>query len=342
MTLQKKKRNFIVIAAVILIVAIVLSSFVYLSYQKTYTGSIEPITLGIYPSEYSSLIYIANDKQYFAENGLQITLKNYASGAAAVDGMLNGEVDVATASEFVTVNNALQNASIYAFGSISKYLNLYIVARTDSGITSIADLTGKKIAVTLGTGNQFYLGRFLELNDIDLNQVTLVNTNFADTPNAIANGTVDAAITFQPYINQIQSLLGNRTVIWPAQAEQFGYFEALCTKNWGTTHPDLIVRFLKAMIQAANFNTDHKDQAIHIVAKALNYTDAYTTSVWSDYEYSVKLDQSFVLLMQDEARWLISNNLTSATSPPNFLDYIYVKGLKSVSPESVNIIGLGS
>jgi hypothetical protein len=45
------------------------------------------------------------------------------------------------------------------------------------------------------------------------------------------------------------------------------------------------------------------------------------------------------LLMQDESRWLISNNLTSTTSVPNFSNYVYVNGLKSVNPGAVNIIG---
>ncbi len=337
-----KKRKVIVIAVIILVVAIILSSSVYLNAQKAYTGNIESVSLGVYPSEYSSLIYIANDQQYFSTNGLKITIKNYTSGSDAAKGMLNGEVDVATASEFVVASNALNNASIYAFGSLSKYLNLYIVARTDKGINNVADLTGKKIGLTLGTGNQFYLGRYLELNGINQDQVTLVNVNFAQTPEALANDTIDAAITFQPYINQIQSLLGEKIVVWPAQAEQFGYFEMVCTKNWATTHPDLIVRFLKALIQAENFNINHRDQAIAIVAKDLNHTNEYTASIWSDYEYSVTLDQSFILLLQDEARWLVNNNLTVATSVPNFLNFIYVDGLKSVKPESVNIIGLGS
>ena len=335
-----KKRNLTVLAVVILVVLLVLSSFAYLTAQKSYTGKVEPVALGVYPSEYSSLIYIANDQQYFLNNGLQITLKNYPSGAAAVTGMLKGEVDAATASEFVVVNNAIQNSSLYTFGSISKYLNLYLVARTDQGINSVSDLAGKRIGVSLGTALQFYLGRYLDLNKINESQVTLVNINFAETPNALANGTVDAAITFQPYINQIQSLLGNKALVWPAQADQFGYFEAICTKNWATTHPDLIVRFLKALIQAQNFNINHQNQAITMVAKNLNYTNSYTASVWPDYLFSVTLDQSFILLMQDEARWLIDQNLTTTTSVPNFLDYVYVGGLNSVSPESVNIVGL--
>jgi ABC-type nitrate/sulfonate/bicarbonate transport system substrate-binding protein len=181
-----KKRYLIVLAVFILVVAIVLSSLVYLAAQKPYSGNIEPISIGVFPSEYDSLIYIADDQKYFLTNGLEIELKNYPTGAAAVRGMLNGEVDISTASEFVIANNALQKNSIYAFGTVSKYLNLYIVARTDKGINSVADLEGKRIGVTMGTGNQFYLGRFLDLNGINQNQVTLVNVNFAETPNAIA------------------------------------------------------------------------------------------------------------------------------------------------------------
>jgi hypothetical protein len=96
---------------------------------------------------------------------------------------------------------------------------------------------------------------------------------------------------------------------------------------------------LKALVQAETFSLNHKAEAIAIVAKNLNYTISYTDSDWQNYRYSVTLDQSFVLLMQDEAQWLINNNLTKATSVPNFLNYIYEDGLKLVKPEAVNIIG---
>jgi hypothetical protein len=39
-----------------------------------------------------------------------------------------------------------------------------------------------------------------------------------------------------------------------------------------------------------------------------------------------------------EARWVISTNLTNRTAVPNFIDYIYLDGLLSMKPESVNII----
>jgi ABC-type nitrate/sulfonate/bicarbonate transport system substrate-binding protein len=335
----QKKQALILIVAVMLVLAITLSSFFYLDSQNPYKGKEEFITLGIYPSEYSSLIYIANDQGYFSSNGIKLTLKNYASGTSAVNGMLNGEVDIATASEFVVVNNAMQNKNIYALGTVSKYLNLYLVARTDLGIHSISDLVGKKIGVAIGSSNQFYLGRFLDLNGIKQNQVTPVNVNFVDTPNELANGTVDAVITFQPFINQIKNILGDKIVMWPAQADQFGYFEIVCRQDWAVANPDLAIRFLKSIVQAEDFNIVHRDQAMATVAKELNYTDSYIADVWPNYQYTVTLDQSFVALMQDEARWLISNNLANGVTIPNFTNYIYPDGLKSVKPDAVNIVG---
>jgi len=42
--------------------------------------------------------------------------------------------------------------------------------------------------------------------------------------------------------------------------------------------------------------------------------------------------------MEDEARWMISNRLTTEKTVPDFLDYISADGLKAVRPEAVNII----
>ena len=99
------------------------------------------------------------------------------------------------------------------------------------------------------------------------------------------------------------------------------------------------MRFLKAIVQAENFNLNHQDEAMVIVAKTLNYTSTYMASVWSNYQFLVSLDQSQIAAMQAESQWLIQNNLTNPTAVPNFLNYMYVNGLESVNPNAVNIIG---
>jgi NitT/TauT family transport system substrate-binding protein len=42
--------------------------------------------------------------------------------------------------------------------------------------------------------------------------------------------------------------------------------------------------------------------------------------------------------MEDEARWMIKNNLTREKQPLDFVNYLYVDGLKAIKPEAVNII----
>lgn len=335
----RSKRILLVLAVLILSIAVILSAFAYLSTQTSFTGNVEQVSVGFFNSEFNALVYVADDQHYFAANGLNVTVKNYPSGAAVVTGLLNGEVDITGASEFVIAQKALENASLYTFGSYCKSDKFYLVVRTDRGISNVSDLRGKTIGVPMGTNGEFYIGRFLELNNIRLSDVDLVDVvPFVQTPDILANGTVDAAVAFQPYINQINSLLGNQTVMWPIQENQLAYIDAICMRDWGTSHPQLIERFLRSLVQAEDFSIEHQEQAMAIVAQTLNYSSAYMASVWSDYKFSVTLDQSQILAMQDESQWLINNHLTNATVAPNFLYYLYVDGLTSIKPVAVNIL----
>ncbi len=333
-----KKRSLIIFAVIILVIAIVLSSFVYLNSQKPYSGNVASITIGTLPNETNSLIYVANNQKYFAANGIDITFENYASGASATAGLLNGEVNIAAATEFIVVEEALDNANLCTFSTIGKALNFFMVARTDEGINNVSDLNGKTIGVAFGTIAEFYVGSFLELNGLNLSNVTLVNVPLAGAQAVLANGTVNAVLTIQPYVSQIESLLGNKVVVWQAQANQFAYSDLVCTTSWAQQNPGLIVRFLKSLVQAETYVINHQSQSIAIVTKTLNYSSTYLPNVWSDYQFTVSLDQSQILAMQDEAQWLINNNLTNATSAPNFLNYFYFNALTQIDPEAVTII----
>ncbi len=100
-----------------------------------------------------------------------------------------------------------------------------------------------------------------------------------------------------------------------------------------------MTRFLESLSQAEDFVINHPAQAKAIVKNQMSLSDAYADKVWSQNQFSLSLDQSLLVAMQDEAQWLINNNLTNALFVPNFVDYVYVDGLNSVKPGAVNIIG---
>jgi len=43
-------------------------------------------------------------------------------------------------------------------------------------------------------------------------------------------------------------------------------------------------------------------------------------------------------MMEDEARWMIRNNLTNHTSVPNYLNYIDAEALSQINPKAVGLI----
>jgi NitT/TauT family transport system substrate-binding protein len=88
-----------------------------------------------------------------------------------------------------------------------------------------------------------------------------------------------------------------------------------------------------------------EDYAIHnpVASKTmeqtkLNLDRATIETLWSENEIHLGLDQSLVIAMEDEARWMIANNLTAEKQVPNFNNYIYEDALKAMKPEAVNII----
>ncbi len=327
--------------AVIAVMALVGASVWYLmNSTAAYTGKTESITIGNAQSlECDTLVYIAEDQNFFAKNGLNVTIRNYTSGMEAVNALSNGIVDLAATAEFPLVKKAMNQEKINAIVSIDKSQLQDLIGRKDRGIVNVSDLKGKRIGVTLGTISQFYLGRFLTLHGIDLQDVTIVNINPSQSADALTNGSVDAIITWQPYANNIETELGNNATIWPVQSSQTTYIVEVARNDWIAQHPDIVRRYVNALAQAEDYFVQHPAQTKLLMQKKLNYTDAYMAAVWDKNQFSLSLDQSLILAMEDEGRWMIKNNLTAEKTIPNFRDYIYTKGLEEVKPESVNIIG---
>jgi NitT/TauT family transport system substrate-binding protein len=302
------------------------------------SGKPETLTIAAVPTELNAMVYVAEDQKFFARNGLQVTLKAYDSGATAAAGMLNAEADIALVAEFPIVRQVFNRKDIINFGTITKYENTYMIWRTDSGITTIQDLKGKRIGVTLQTISEFYLGRILDLNGMNIQQVTLIDTKAAESETALLAGKIDAVATWEPWVTQINQRMGKEAITRALQSGQYAYWNLVSTTDWIKKHSNIMRRLMKSLVQAEGDIARHQNEARAIVRKRMNFDDTYMEIIWPRYQFALSLEQSLITAMEDEARWLIKNNLTKEKNVPNFLDYIYEDGLKAVKPEAVNII----
>jgi NitT/TauT family transport system substrate-binding protein len=308
--------------------------------RQDYQGKAESITVGYPPFESATLFYIAEDQRFFSRNGLNVTSRKYDTGVATLAEVSKGEVDIAVGiAEFPLVGRALQKERVRILGNVDKADFIYLVGRRDRGISRALDLKGKRVGTTFGTVAHFHLGRFLNLHGMNIQDITLVDVKRPEEwVNAVVNGDIDAVSTAQPYANSAKDGLGANAIVWPVQSGQPLYGLLISPDQWIRKHSELARRFLKSLAEAEEYLIHHPAGSKAIVQKRLNLDAAYIETVWSRNQFSLSLDQALIVTMEDEARWMISNNLTTEKQVPDFVNYMYVDGLKAVKPEAVNII----
>jgi ABC-type nitrate/sulfonate/bicarbonate transport system substrate-binding protein len=325
----------------IVIIVVVLGCGIVWSLQtprQNYSGPPESITIATIPSEYSTLLWIAEDKGFFSENGLNVTLKDYSTGASSLNALSTHDADFSVSSEYAFTTQVLNGADFRLIASIDKAENEYLIGRKDKGILKISDLKGKKIGVLKKGAAEFYLGRYLDLHGISLDEITIANEQFAQSVLSMNNGTIDSTLLPEPQAFIIQKNLGDNAMVWPAQSGQLLFMMISSNPDTIEKNPALVERLIRSLRQSEQFAQANPDEAKAIVQKKMQYDPAYMEKIWPEHQFILTLDQSLIVAMEDETRWMMKNNLTNTTVMPNYLDYIYTGGMNAVKPESMNII----
>jgi NitT/TauT family transport system substrate-binding protein len=303
--------------------------------------SAEPdeIHLGYAPFESTALVWVAEDQGLFEQHRLSVGFREYDTGSAALEGLLNREVGIVVGTgEFPLVVQALQGRQPRILASIARSELIKVVARKDRGIQAVADLEGKRVGTTKGTIAEFFVGRLLELNGLSIRDVALVDLRTPESwVDAVAEGDVDAVATAEPYASTAKDRLGTNAAVWSAQSSQPLYALAIATDEQLEEHRDATRRFLESMAEAEEYAVRHPAEAQAIVRERIGLSPESMPAVWARNEFALTLDQSLIAAMEDESRWLIENGLTGATSVPDFAEYVREADLRAVRPGAVNI-----
>ena len=230
--------------------------------------------------EFSALTLVAKEKGYFSKHGLNVTITDYPSGVVAMDELLAGRADFAYAAEFVGVSTSFRSPDLRIIGSTAKSDVISLVVRNDRGITKPSDLKGKTIAVPKGTAPEFYLGRYLTLNGMDIRDVTVKYLAPADLVKSVVSGDSDAAIIWEPYVYLIEQQLGRNGTTWPAQGGQRFFWVTYTTDNMIRDRPGVTRDYIRALDDAEAFLNTHEPEAKEIVRKRVNMTDGYINVLW--------------------------------------------------------------
>jgi len=332
-----QKTGYIICAIVVIAAVAGFAGWYIIPYAEP-TPAPDNLVITTGSPEYSALTLVAAKKGFFTKYGLNVTIRDYPSGIGAVDELMSGNADLAYAAEFVGVSLIGKYPDLRILGSTANCDVISIIARTDRGIVSPQDLRGKSIAVPKNTQAEFFLGRYLTLNGINHTDIIIHYLAPTDLVQSVVSGQSDAAIIWEPNVYTIEQQLGMNSTTFPAQGGQQFYWLIYTRPDVIRTRPDVLIKYFQALEEAERYLNLNEYESKAIIQNRVNLPTSYVNSLWKKSQYVLSFDQSLIIAMEDESRWMISNNLTDKKVVPNYLDYISTESLRTVSPVSVNII----
>ncbi len=213
---RQMPKTWIWILLIIIVIGLgVWSYFIFVEKEATekYVGPIEKVTFGSSTTHKIAAIYVAENKGYFKEEGIDLEIKQFGSGKASFLAMLKGEgVDISAVADTPIVFESFNREDFYIIAGMYSSYDDKVIARKDKGINSVADLQGKKIGLTKGTNAQFLLELLLIYNGIPSSEVEVVDIKAMDLVTALENGDVDAISAWEPIPFEAEQVLQDKTL----------------------------------------------------------------------------------------------------------------------------------
>ena len=280
-----------------------------------------PLKVGIQKIAALSNAWIAEEIGIYEEYGLDVELIEFKSGSESINAQRSGSVDiilsapgtamVANESGFDLVSIA-QNEIAQAEGPDTASIQVL----ADSGITSLQDLEGKKVAI-YDSRNQLVLGlkMIIEQAGVDVERVEFVEVPFASMADALKNGQVDAVSLVDPYTTQLLSEGATDVISWnyvesiPEQPVGAWY----AREKFVVENAEAVSRFYDAITAASAYMVEDEERAKeHIVA----YTGVDESLIaemppiaWSN-EYSEETWQAIVDMYVDAGELNVPHEAT--------------------------------
>ena len=184
--------------------------------------------------------------------GYKINWRMFGGGGDVIRAMASGDVQIGEVGSAGVTAAASQGQDIKLFWILDDIADAEaLVARNGSGINSVKDLKGKKVATPFVSTSHYQLMVDMKAEGVDPKTVTVMNMRPPEIAAAWERGDIDATFIWDPVLTKVKA--NGKVIATSGTIGKKGYptFDGMVVSSeWAAKHDDFMVAFVKAMAKA--------------------------------------------------------------------------------------------
>lgn len=250
---------------------------------------------------------------YSTELGVDVKLVTFDSGKDINSALASGSIDIGqegTSPAALAISSGIDIEVIWIGDIIGAAETL--AARDGSGISSLQDLVGKKVATPFASTAHYSLLNALKLEGIDENSVSIIDMQTDKINAAWQTGDIDAAYVWYPVLGE---LLKSGTAITDSyQLAQKGVVTAdtnVVRREYAEANPEVVTKFVELQLRANDIINNDSDKAAAEIASELEISKEDAAEQITQFSYLnadqqiEQLDGSFAETLKSTADFLV-------------------------------------
>lgn len=184
--------------------------------------------------------------------GYKINWRMFSGGGDVIRAMASGDVQMGETGSSPLTAAASQGQDIKLFWISADIANAEaLIARNASGINSMKDLAGKKVATPFVSTAHYQLMAGMKMDGVDPKSVNVMNMRPPEIAAAWERGDIDATFIWDPVLSKIKA--NGKTIATSGSIGKRGAptFEGIVVNaKWAAANEPFMVAFVKALNRA--------------------------------------------------------------------------------------------
>jgi NitT/TauT family transport system substrate-binding protein len=215
----------------------------------------EPVRLGLLHTLSPAPFYIAQERGYFRDEGIDLTFRFFESAQPIAAAAVSGDIDVGVTALTGGFFNLAEKGTLKVIGGAlheqKGYEGSAVLASNkayDSGLTTLQNLSGHSFAITqYGSSFHYMIGRIAEAEGFDIKSVTLRPVQqIANMIAAVTSNQVDATIAIASMAKPLAASGQAHILAWAGDIVPYQITAVFTTPAMIAAHPDALKHFAAA------------------------------------------------------------------------------------------------